>query len=188
MTMLNLQPAAETMAAAALGVAETELDNRTPCPDYRVREILAHVLGLCVAFGAAARKDLGELTSSAPEAGALPDDWRALMPTRLDHLVDAWKSPEAWDGMTQVGGVHLPGEVAGIVAMNELTIHAWDLARSTGQSYEAPESALLTSQGFLSSFDMRDGGPFGPIVPVADDAPLVDRVIGLSGRDPRWPT
>jgi hypothetical protein len=27
---------------------------------------------------------------------------------------------------------------------------------------------------------------FGPVVPVPDDAPLLDRVIGLSGRDPGW--
>lgn len=29
-------------------------------------------------------------------------------------------------------------------------------------------------------------GVFGPVVPVLDDAPLLDRVIGLSGRDPGW--
>jgi len=27
-------------------------------------------------------------------------------------------------------------------------------------------------------------GLFGPAVPVADDAPTLDRVIGLTGRDP----
>jgi hypothetical protein len=32
---------------------------------------------------------------------------------------------------------------------------------------------------------MRDG-LFGPVVEVPDDAPLLDRVIGLTGRDPAW--
>jgi len=27
---------------------------------------------------------------------------------------------------------------------------------------------------------------FGPVVEVPDDAPLLDRVIGLTGRDPAW--
>ncbi len=30
------------------------------------------------------------------------------------------------------------------------------------------------------------GDAFGPVVDVSDDAPLLDRVIGLSGRDPGW--
>ncbi len=29
-------------------------------------------------------------------------------------------------------------------------------------------------------------GLFGPVVDVPADAPLLDRVIGLSGRDPSW--
>jgi hypothetical protein len=30
-------------------------------------------------------------------------------------------------------------------------------------------------------------GIFEPPVPVPDDAPLVDRVVAYSGRDPGWP-
>jgi hypothetical protein len=29
-------------------------------------------------------------------------------------------------------------------------------------------------------------GLFGPLVNVPDDAPLLDRVLGLTGRDPNW--
>ena len=30
-------------------------------------------------------------------------------------------------------------------------------------------------------------GPFGPIIEVPADAPVLDRAVGLSGRDPNWP-
>ena len=30
------------------------------------------------------------------------------------------------------------------------------------------------------------GGLFGPPVSVPDDAPLLDRLLGLTGRDPAW--
>ncbi|GAA1511493.1 hypothetical protein [Nocardioides humi] len=28
--------------------------------------------------------------------------------------------------------------------------------------------------------------PFGPVVPVADDAPAYDRLVAWTGRDPQW--
>jgi len=29
-------------------------------------------------------------------------------------------------------------------------------------------------------------GLWGPVVPVPDDAPLLHKVVGLTGRDPGW--
>jgi hypothetical protein len=31
-----------------------------------------------------------------------------------------------------------------------------------------------------------DNGHYAPAVPISDDAPLQDRVLGLIGRNPRW--
>lgn len=44
------------------------LDRPTPCPAYPVRDILAHLDGLSLAFTAAAAKDFGELTDTAPSS------------------------------------------------------------------------------------------------------------------------
>jgi uncharacterized protein (TIGR03086 family) len=81
------------------------------------------------------------------------------------------------------------GAVAGAVAADELVIHGWDLARATGQEYEPHPAALQASYGFLlaaAEDPTRGGGIFGPVVPVPVDAPLLDRAVGLSGRDPGW--
>jgi uncharacterized protein (TIGR03086 family) len=89
--------------------------------------------------------------------------------------------------MTAAGGVDLPGEVAGVVALDELVIHGWDLARATDQpaEYDGPE--LEAVYGMVQQFRSSGiEGLFGPPVPVADDAALLDRIVGLAGRDPGW--
>lgn len=153
--------------------------------------MLTHVHGLAQAFTAAANKDLGPLTSNPPPEPppALPDDWREQTPEHLDALGLAWQKPDAWTGMTAAGGVDLPGEVAGMVALNEVVVHGWDLARATGQPFDPGEEATRAVHAFLAE-SRADGEPseiFGPVVPVAEQAPLLDRAIGLSGRDPDWP-
>ncbi|GHA88695.1 MULTISPECIES: TIGR03086 family metal-binding protein [Streptomyces] len=187
---LDLEPAARQMGELMDAVDDRQLSGPTPCPDYSVRELLAHVLGLAVAFRDAARKDLGPATSTPPDSAlpVLPGDWRESWPPLLDELVTAWRAPAASQGMTRAGGVDLPGSVAAMVVLNELVVHGWDLARSTGQEFEADEASLRSSQALLAPVDDGPGAesPFGPPVPVPHDAPLLDRVIGLSGRRPDW--
>ncbi|MCR8944975.1 TIGR03086 family metal-binding protein [Streptomyces bacillaris] len=187
---LDLEPAARRIAALLDGVDDARLGGPTPCPDYAVRELLGHLAMLAAAFRDAARKDLGPGTATAPDAAlpVLDDDWRETLPRRLEELAAAWRSPDAWTGMTRAGGVELPGEVAAAVALDELVVHGWDLARSTGQPYAAGEHELRACAALLApdEDDPDRGGIFGPPVPVRDDAPLLDRVIGLSGRRPDW--
>ncbi|MFD9109741.1 TIGR03086 family metal-binding protein [Streptomyces bottropensis] len=187
---LDLAPQARAVARLARGVRDDQLSDPTPCPEYAVRHILGHLLGLAAAFRDAGRKDLGPTTDTNPQA-ALPDigpDWREVLPRVLDELAEAWQDPAAWVGETRAGGVSLPGEIAGAVAADELVVHGWDLARATGQAYDPDPAALTATHAFLaaSADDPARGEIFGPVQPVPDDAPLLDRAIGLSGRDPLW--
>ncbi|MYR92908.1 MULTISPECIES: TIGR03086 family metal-binding protein [unclassified Streptomyces] len=187
---LDLEPAARRITGLLGAIDDARLDGPTPCPDYAVRELLGHLTGLATAFRDAARKDLGPSTAVSPDTAlpVLDDDWREVLPRRLEEVAAAWRSPDAWTGMTRAGGVELPGEVAGLVALDELVIHGWDLARATGQPYEAGEAELSSCAALLAPVDDDPdrGGIFGPPVPVPDEAPLLDRVIGLSGRRPGW--
>lgn len=188
---LDLEPAARQIRELIRAVDDRQLAGPTPCPDYSVRELLGHILGLTVAFRDAAHKTSGPTTDTPPTAAlpVLPEDWRTALPPLLDELVAAWRSPDALEGMTRAGGVELPGQVAGLVARNELVVHGWDLARSTGQEFRADEASLRSSEALLAPGDDDRSGPdaiFGPPVPVPGDAPLVDRVIALSGRRPDW--
>jgi uncharacterized protein (TIGR03086 family) len=93
--------------------------------------------------------------------------------------------------MTRAGGVDLPGDVAGLVAVNELVIHGWDVAVASGQAYQGDPAAVQASLAFLTASAAPDekearDSIFGPIVPVPADAPALEQALGLSGRDPRW--
>ncbi|MCW8099340.1 TIGR03086 family metal-binding protein [Streptomyces tauricus] len=189
-TTLDLGPQALIVARIADAVREDQLEDATPCPEYAVRHLVGHLTGLSAAFRDAGRKELGATTDTAPTA-ALPDvtpGWRAELPKLLAELAEAWRDPAAWTGQTRAGGVDLPGEIAGIVATDELVVHGWDLARATGQEYVPDEAALLAAYGMLAASvdDPSRGSIFGPVVAVPESAPLLDRVIGLSGRDPGW--
>ncbi|MGW6574449.1 TIGR03086 family metal-binding protein [Streptomyces sp. NPDC054945] len=190
-TIFDLGPQAGVVARLVVAVPDARLAAGTPCPVWSVGDLLGHLAGLSVAFRDAARKDLGVTTDTAPgsAAPALPADWREVLPGVLGELAEAWREPAAWSGTTRAGGVDLPGVVAGAVAADELVVHGWDLARATGQDYVPDPVALRAAHGFLEAAAAdgdRGGGIFGPVVPVPDDAPLLERVLGLSGRDPRW--
>jgi uncharacterized protein (TIGR03086 family) len=183
---LDLEPAAQRMARLVAAVPDDLLGQPTPCERYTVGDLLDHIGGAALAFTGAATKRPLEGAASG-QAANLGDDWRTRIPRDVRALAEAWGDPGAWTGMTRAGGVDLPAEMAGVVALDEMVIHGWDLAKATGGSagYDGPE--LEAVYDMVQQF--RSGGIeglFGPLVPVSDDAPLLDRIVGLAGRDPSW--
>src|SRR5688500_5558706 len=166
----DLEAAARLTASIVAGVGDEQLDNRTPCTERNVEQLLAHIDGLSQAFAAAAAKNFGPLTDTDPEEarGAAGDGWRTRVPAQLAALAQAWSGPSAWDGMTRAGGIDLPGEVAGLVALDEVVIHGWDLAVATGQPYEPDDATAAVVHGFLveSRKEPVPDDLFGPVVDV----------------------
>jgi uncharacterized protein (TIGR03086 family) len=188
---LDLGPAADQMAAIVLNIGEEQLAEPTPCDRTSVADMLTHVHGLSIAFRDAARKIRGPTTSTpaAADGAQLPGDWRHSIQVQLAELVEAWRAPEAWQGETMAGGLTMPAEVTGLVVNNELVLHGWDLARATGQPYEVHPANLEASWQFVVNTPddpKAREGLFGPRLPIADDAPLLDRTLAYAGRDPQW--
>ncbi|MGW7414230.1 TIGR03086 family metal-binding protein [Streptomyces sp. NPDC054863] len=184
--VFDLEPAARRLARLVEGVPDARLDARTPCEEFTVRDLLAHLCGLTAAFRAAAKKQ------PHPGAGAgspaLPADWRHSLPRQLAALADSWHRHDAWDGTTTAGGTTLPAGVAAQIALDELVLHGWDLARATGQSFDCDKPSLQVVYALLApEADNPARAPmFGPVVDVPNGSPFLDRVVGLGGRDPKW--
>jgi uncharacterized protein (TIGR03086 family) len=188
---LDLMPAATTLGFLVQQVPDERLGDPTPCPDFTVGDLVEHIGGLSLAFTAAARKADGPLTNSAPnpDAARLPADWRTRVPADLVALAAAWRDPDAWTGMATAGGVTMPGDVTGLVALDEIVLHGWDLAAAIGRPYDVEPDLLAAVHSFVESFGSDPatrGNLFGPVIEVPASAPRLDRVLGLAGRDPDW--
>jgi uncharacterized protein (TIGR03086 family) len=189
----DLTPAARTLADLVAGVPDDALDGPTPCDDTSVGALLDHIDGLSQAFRMAATKEAVGAEPQTPHADAalLDPEWRTSIPARLDALAAAWQDPGAWEGMTVAGPIEMPADIAALVTVDELVVHGWDLARATGQAYEPDPASLEAVHRFVLGFsgpgmDDQRQGLFGPEVAVPEDAPLLDRVLGMTGRSPAW--
>lgn len=189
--MLDLTPATGMVTRLVDDIGEDQLGASTPCPGTTVADLLDHLDGLCLAFTAAAAKDrAGGSQAPSADGSRLGPDWRMHICDRLAQLATAWQDETAWAGMTRAGGVDLPGEVAGHVAINEIVVHGWDIAAATRHDYACETELVQAAYAFVQSAVAQNpgGSPglFGPPVTVPDSAPLLDRLVGLTGRDPAW--
>jgi uncharacterized protein (TIGR03086 family) len=186
--MIDIGPAADRMTNLLANVSEDDFDRPTPCPDASVGDLVDHVGSFTKGFTAVARKATdGSEAPPKADAANLEAGWRDRLTRELATLAEAWRDPAAWEGMTSAAGVPLPAPVAGLVALDELVVHGWDIAVAMGRPYEPSAEEVQAAMSFVSAFDApRDGNLFGPVVPVPDDAPVLDRLLGLTGRDPKW--
>ena len=163
------------------GVRDDQLPGPTPCTGTSVAAMLDHLLGLTTAFRMAAEKVRPERRSVGRRRQ--PRD-------RLAHPA-AGAAGGAGHGVASAGGVGGDdrgrrrvdaGAAMGVVALNEVFVHGWDLAAATGQEYRpdpASVQACLEMVGDRTDATDEPEGLFGPVVPVPDDAP---RSTGCSVR------
>lgn len=163
----DLADAADEIRQIAAGVRDDQLGEPTPCADWTVRDLAAHVCGLTKAFTHTARHQRpGE---SPPDDAKLPDDWREQLSHDLDTLVAAWREPSAWQGEAEAGGFTMLSPELAAVVLDELVLHGWDLACATGQHFTATDHDIAVCTGFaaaMSTPDMLDSreGLYGPII------------------------
>lgn len=165
----------------------------TPCPDYDVAALRSHVLGWLPVFATALSDPDGAAPRPDPESRTAPDD----PVTAAAEVLDAAKLVTAAldDGVAGrpvalLGDTPLPGSMVVNMLTAEVIGHGWDLARATGLPWTpspvACEDALAGMRGMLSPEYRGEGRAFAAEVAVPEDAGPLERLLGFSGRDPRW--
>ena len=188
--MSHLSNAAEAMAAVARAITDDQLANKTPCTEYDVRALVNHLLFWGPSLAGAGRKQsVPQPAAAESEVDLAAGDWRGCLLALLEDITSSWAPPSAWEGETSMGTPHmLPAPVMGDMIVGELAVHGWDLAVATGQRPELPAGLLahLHDTIFAGVERGREMGLYGPEVAVQPDAPTLDRILGLTGRDPAW--
>lgn len=188
---IDFRPVTDQVANLLKGVDDDRLGDPTPCGHYTQAQLLNHLLGLTLAFTAAARGETGPHNDAPPgePSTTLEPQWRTELEHRLDVLADAWSEPTAWEGDALAGGVTLPAAIMGLVALNEVAIHGWDLATATAQPYTLDPTTI----DLLTTFTAQDAhdqsareGIYAPVVPLPPTASPQAHLIALTGRNPTW--
>ena len=179
--MHDFFPATAATARVVALVTDEHLDLPTPCEAWPVRSLLEHIATFTAHFAAVARRE--EVTGEPPASG-LPEGWRTMLADALEDLTLAWRTPGAWEGQDEAGGVTMPRAALGVVALDEVVLHGWDLATAIGAPFAAASDDVEICLPFAEQFSGMAGGPFAAPLPGAAEASGLDRLLMLAGRDP----
>ncbi|MFC3574641.1 TIGR03086 family metal-binding protein [Streptomyces yaanensis] len=177
-------------ARVARGVTAAQLTRPTHCPEWDVRAMVNHWV-LYTSHGLehrALRKQLPE-ELVARDFTADPD-WAEAYAAQLDRAVAAWADPAVWEGEVDLGMAAMPATEIASMIVKEMAVHGWDVATATGQEFRISEDAarlvldVVETHGDL--YRQYDG--FADPVTVPDDAPVFERALAASGRNPRQST
>jgi uncharacterized protein (TIGR03086 family) len=186
--MIDLKPACEGLIRVLGGVGDDQLGASTVCDDYSVGDLIDHVDLVARGSIALTRRDTEAMVAAAitPTAAHLGPDWRDRVDRDLQALGQVWDDPAAWQGSGNVPGSDLSNETWAKIALTEVVVHGWDLARATGQPFALPEATLQACFEHVAEFVPNAPVPdiWGDPVEVAADAPLLDRIVAITGRTP----
>ena len=177
------------LAPVMSGITPEQLSNPTPCTELDVAKLRDHVVGGLDTFAAGFADPGGQAPRAGLDGYEASADPAAQVRAAAATLDAALRAGAAARPL-RLGENAMPGEMALSMILWEYQVHGWDLARATGQPWSPPAEAAQESLAFAPNMLTPDyqgeGKAFAPRVPVAADAPALDRLLGLSGRDPGW--
>ena len=186
---------AATIGHAVLrGIEDQQLRLPTPCRDFDVDQLSCHLLAVMNRIGVLGAG--GEFMSTPPSIDDIAPADRVDAYAALAAATDrAWSDDAMLATPIVCPWAVLPGAAVLMTYINEVSVHSWDLATATGQQPAWDDEVLgmaytamqigLPAEGRSATGDGADGlAPFAAVVPVADDAPMIDRLVAWNGRQP----
>jgi len=194
--------AAATTADVILAVRPDQLDNPTPCTEYSVRDVLGHLVSVLPRIAAMGR-NTDPMAVGNDEVVVADDAWLETWREAAADAQAAWRDDAALERTIVLPWATDTGAAALLGYVSEVTVHTWDVATATGQTPEWNDEAVGGALQLMHSWlpggnraevfaEVRDKmgapadtpAPFAEVVPVPDDAPLIDQLVAWNGRKP----
>ena len=171
-----------TLSATVDRIQTMQMNDPTPCSKFTVHDVLNHMIVLGGSFSHWFRgEDAPEATAPGVYGWVPAAEFREVMV----ELLDAVKSEGAMSRTLSTPMGEMPGETfARLVAFDGL-MHGWDLASSTGQTFDVPPPVVASIDAFARGAltpEMRDGDTFKEATVAPDDATQLERLVAFSGR------
>jgi uncharacterized protein (TIGR03086 family) len=185
----NCQRALDGAYATIAPASSEALSNPTPCEGWDARALIDHMIGVVQNFtsGFTGGPPLTQATGQSIP-GQSGDDPAAAYRQAADALMAAVRQPGALDKTLKLPFGEMPGDRAINIVIADQAIHTWDLAKTFGKPYTMDEdlaSGILTMMHQIMSPAARGAGKaFAEEVPCSADAPVQDRLLAFSGRQP----
>lgn len=180
--------ALESIEPIVAQVKPDQLGLPTPCEGWDLGDLLRHMIGQHRGFAAAARLEAAN-PSVWLEVDLGPDPAATYLAAAAE-VVEAFARPDLADHRIEIFGYGvIPAPNTMIMHAVDYLTHGWDVARTIGA--DSTLDAELCERGMAYALrwpahSFVSGDPFGPHVPIADDAPIDQRLMAYLGRDPAW--
>ncbi|MFI6084980.1 TIGR03086 family metal-binding protein [Streptomyces sp. NPDC051217] len=174
----------DTVAYLVEAVQDEQRSASTPCTEWNVQRLIDHLVAgqraFAVVMGA-------EPPVAAPDADAAPEPLKDTFRMSAAALVSAFEAPGALERMVQAPIGEVPGAVVLHLQAIEHLVHGWDLARAIGQKALFDDTTVERETEFardlVEQLPSGPGAPFAPYRNAPEDAPALDRLAALLGRD-----
>jgi uncharacterized protein (TIGR03086 family) len=172
----------QTFAQAQRVIAGTDASryaDKTPCEEWTVQDLLAHMIGVVAGMADAA--------NARPQAEfTLGTDPAAQFKAAAAAALEGWRAPGILDRIIEFGPGPMPGRVLAGINLLDTATHTWDLATATGQPADLPDDvaeAALDASASIVSAELRPGR-FAAAIPTPDGASHTERLVAFLGRTP----
>jgi uncharacterized protein (TIGR03086 family) len=152
----------------------------TPCSDWTVRQVIAHLTGMNRVFGALLANEPMPPRTDPPADADLLDD----LHESSARLQAAFARPGVLGSTYRSPLGTTTGADRARIRLYDLLAHGWDLAQATGQPAGLPEDIAQACLAF-ARHQLRDEdrpGRFDPPRPSPRDASAVEQLVAFLGR------